>query len=320
MDSVLVLAEVAADGAVRNTIDPLVGAASTLGDPVAVAVVPPGRADAVADRLRAAGAPRAVIAEIDDAGIVLATPQVDLLVAAVALVEPVAVIAGHTVEGREVAGRLAARTDSPVAADAIAVERAEAGVRVTHSVFGGSWIVTSGADGGPIVATVRVGATAPVGPADAIEVEQVALDAPAGVRALDAAELGGSTSRPDLRGAARVVSGGRALGSREQFALVGQLADALGAAVGASRAAVDSGYAPQELQVGQTGTTVAPDLYLALGISGAIQHLAGMRTSKTIVAIDRDPDAPIFEIADLGVVGDLFQVVPKLIDAVEARR
>ncbi|GLI25929.1 electron transfer flavoprotein subunit alpha [Agromyces rhizosphaerae] len=320
MTSVLVLAEVAANGSVRNTIDPLVGAAAAVGDPVAVAVVPPGHRDAVAGRLHAAGASRAIVAESPDAGVLVSAPQVDLLQAAVALVGPVAVVVGHTVEGREVAGRYAARTESPVATDAIDVGLDGGAVRITHSVFGGSWIVRSGVEGGVPVVTVRVGATTPTGPAAAIDVEEVALDSPTGVRAADARELGGSTSRPDLRGAAKVVSGGRALGSKEQFVLVEQLADTLGAAVGASRAAVDSGYAPQALQVGQTGTTVAPDLYLALGISGAIQHLAGMRTSKTIVAIDRDPDAPIFEIADLAVVGDLFQVVPKLIDAVEARR
>ncbi|BDZ65955.1 electron transfer flavoprotein subunit alpha/FixB family protein [Agromyces mangrovi Wang et al. 2018] len=320
MTSVLVLAEVAADGTVRASIDSLVGAAGAVGDAVAVAVVPPGHRDVITERLRAAGASRAVVAEVADAGVLVSGPQVDLLQAAVALVEPAAVVVGHTVEGREVAGRFAARTDSAVATDAIGVAVDDGAVRVTHSVFGGSWIVRSGVEGGVPVVTVRPGATTPTGAADAIDVEEVALDPVVGVRATDARELGDSSSRPDLRGAAKVVSGGRALGSKEQFALVDRLADSLGAAVGASRAAVDAGYAPQALQVGQTGTTVAPDLYLSLGISGAIQHLAGMRTSKTIVAIDRDPDAPIFEIADLAVVGDLFQVVPKLIDAVEARR
>ncbi len=317
MAEVLVLVE-HAEGVLKKVSTELITAARALGEPAAVVTGPAGTADKLQDALAAAGAVKVYAAESDDIDGYLVTPKVDVLAALVESVSPAAVLTAASTEGKEVSGRLAARIGSGLLVDVIEVKADGSGV---HSIFGGAFTVDAKANGEVPVFSVRPGAVEAAPQAAAAE--RVAVEVPPqeenAVKVTSRQPIVGG-DRPELTEASIVVSGGRGVGSAEKFSVVEELADSLGAAVGASRAAVDSGYYPGQFQVGQTGKTVSPQLYIALGISGAIQHRAGMQTSKTIVAVNKDEEAPIFEIADYGIVGDLFNVAPQLTEAVKAHK
>lgn len=317
MAEVLVLVE-HADGALKKISAELITAARVLGEPAAVVVGKPGTAAPLTDGLKEAGAAKIYVAESDDAENYLVTPYVDVLASLAESASPAAVLLAASADGKEIGGRLAARLGSGLLVDVVEVKEGATGV---HSIFGGAFTVEAQATGDTPVITVRPGAIEAEPAAAAGEVANVEVPAQAeNATKITSRQPAVAGDRPELTEATVVVSGGRGVGSAENFSVVEELADSLGAAVGASRAAVDSGYYPGQFQVGQTGKTVSPQLYIALGISGAIQHRAGMQTSKTIIAVNKDEEAPIFEIADLGVVGDLFKVAPQLTEAVKARK
>lgn len=316
MAEILVLVD-HADGAVKKVTLELLTLARTVGEPSAVFVG--SGADSAISTLAEYGAAKVYVADAPELDQYLVAPKAAVLAKAVADSSPAAVLIASTAEGKEVAGRLAVKLDSGVITDAVAVA---ADLSATQSIFGGGVIVTSKVDDGTPVITVRPNSS----PAEPAPAAGTRVDVSVDLSEADkAAKVTGSEdvvrdARPDLAEAAVVVSGGRGVGSAESFAIIESLADSLGGAVGASRAATDAGWYPHQFQVGQTGKTVSPQLYIANGISGAIQHRAGMQTSKTIVVVNKDPEAPIFELADFGVVGDLFEVVPQLTEEINKRK
>jgi electron transfer flavoprotein alpha subunit len=317
MAEVLVLVD-HLEGEVRKSTFELLTAARAVGEPSAVVVGSPGSAQKLSAALAANGAEKVYVAETDRTDFL--SPQVDVLAALVESVSPAAVLISASADGKEIAGRLAVRTNSAWLNDVVGVSGGEA-VSGTHSVFGGAYIAEATAKTAHPVVTIRPGVVEIEATAGAGAEQHVDVPAATGrVATVVSTEPIVGGDRPELTEASVVVSGGRGVGSAEDFAVVEALADVLGAAVGASRAAVDSGFYPHQFQVGQTGKTVSPQLYIALGISGAIQHRAGMQTSKTIIAVNKDAEAPIFEIADFGVVGDLFKVAPQLKEEIAKRK
>jgi electron transfer flavoprotein alpha subunit len=316
MSEVLVLVD-HVDGNVRKSTLELLTIARRLGEPSAV-FVGPGLANAQ-EALARYGAQKVYRAENPELTDYLVAPRAELLAQLVASTSPAAVLIASSTDGKEIAARLAIKTSSGLITDAVDVQAGPDGVQTTQSVFAGSYTVTATITRGtPIVVVKPNSATPEEAPGAAADeaVEVTVSEAARAARVTDR-QPRAATGRPGLTEAAIVVSGGR--GTAGDFAPVEAFAAALGAAVGASRAAVDAGWYPHTNQVGQTGKQVSPQLYVAAGISGAIQHRAGMQTSKTIVAINKDPEAPIFELADFGVVGDLNTVVPAATDMVRSR-
>jgi electron transfer flavoprotein alpha subunit len=304
--AVLLLAEVTDGQLGRDATAKAVSAAKALGDVTVLCAGASAKA-AAAEAATIAGVSKVLVAEDPSLGHRLAEPTAALIVGLAGGYSHI--FAPATTDAKNVLPRVAALLDVMVLSDITAVIDADTFER---PIYAGNAIQTIKSSDAVKVATVRTSTFEAAGEQAAAPIEAVAVGGNPGVSEWVEDKVAAS-DRPELTSAGIVVSGGRGVGSKEQFVIIEELADKLGAAVGASRAAVDSGYAPNDWQVGQTGKVVAPELYVAVGISGAIQHLAGMKDSKVIVAINKDEEAPIFQVADYGLVGDLFTVVPELI-------
>jgi len=319
MSEVLVLIDVAAGKVTKPSLE-LLTIGRRIGEPSAVVFAGADGHSADTAVLAEYGAEK--IYTYADTGFeeYLVAPKAEALAALVAQKAPAAVLVPSSAEGKEIAARVALKSASGLITDAVDVTVDAGTVTTTQSVFAGNFTVTARVTQGAPVIAVKPNAAAPEPAAGAGVVEQVSFEIPASAKTVKivSTEPRVSTGRPELTEAAIVVSGGRGTGG--DFSAVEDLADVLGAAVGASRAAVDSGWKPHAFQVGQTGKVVSPQLYVANGISGAIQHRAGMQTSKTIVAVNKDEEAPIFELVDFGVIGDLKTVLPQATDEIKKRK
>ena len=305
------------DGAVRKPTLELLTLARRIGEPSAVFL---GKGVENASAVLAEyGAAKVYVVDAPELDDYLVVPKADALTQIAQASSPAAILVTSSSEGKEIAARVAVRLGSGLITDATDVA---ADGTATQSVFAASYVVAAKVTHGAPIITVKPNAAAPEAApaAGAVENVSVAFSDLSKAPKVTGVVPREKSGRPELTEAAIVVSGGRGVGGPEGFATIEALADALGAAVGASRAATDAGWYPHAFQVGQTGKTVSPQLYIANGISGAIQHRAGMQTSKTIVAVNKDAEAPIFELADYGVVGDLFNVVPQLTDEVAKRK
>ncbi|MEY4152050.1 MAG: hypothetical protein RL470_109 [Actinomycetota bacterium] len=316
MSNVLILADFSADKATKTTAE-LATAAARIGSVTAVVLAGSGKGAALAATVNQGPITNVLVIESDDFANHGVPASADALVAVIKEKSPAAVLIASHAFGKEVAARVAVLTESGIITDAVDVA---ADGTATQLVFGGSTTVHSKVSHGVAVITVRPNSIE----ADfstsspAIENGAASISADAKKATISSSQPPVKGGRPELTEANIVVSGGR--GTDGNFSAVESFADSLGAAVGASRAATDAGWYPHSHQVGQTGKTVSPQLYVACGISGAIQHRAGMQTSKTIVVVNKDPEAPLFDIADFGVVGDLFNVLPKATEGVLAKK
>ncbi len=317
MTDVLVLAE-HHDSEIKKITLELVTGARVLGDPV-VLWLGAGCTDEVVATLGNYGATKVLVADTDVVKNHPVAPGAEILASLINSMTPSAVLVPSTADGKEIAARAAIKTSSGIITDAVEIA---ADSTATQSVFGGSTVVHSRVTQGTPIITVRPNAIPATPQPFAAVREDISVDISAAAQRVIVKDrtVVAKGARPELTEAEVVVSGGRGVGGAEGFGVIETLADSLNAAVGASRAATDAGWYPHQYQVGQTGKTVAPQLYIANGISGAIQHRAGMQTSKVVVVVNKDSEAPIFELADYGVVGDLFSVVPQLTEEITKRK